>query len=681
MEIFFVIKFLFIQIFSRKFYLYQQQNIKEMIGRKSSDHIMQEGQEIFKRFMQDGIIYVLFLKKKKAKVIGNESVEGNVFIPRTIKYEDQEFPVTSIFKFSFKYSRGIKTVEFPPDSEIKTICQEAFADSSIEKITIPPHVVRICNRAFAFCRKLQSVEIPANSELKKIEKEAFYNTEIKSLNIPASLCELDDGWCYEATNLTIIKIMPNNRHFMNIDNKMIVGKTDPKSDNYDVLVFVRRDIKNIIIPSFIKIIGSCSFSNSLIESVSIPSQVTHICEKAFCYCYKLSQIEFEKDSELTTIGVDSLSNTSIQHIVIPRHVTRICEGAFFDCSKLRCVDFQPNSELKTIESEVFFWSTIESLSIPANVVELKNGWCSCVPNLKELKIDPNNKNFKKYENIVIGKSDINNDYYDTLVFALEDEVQIPSFIKIIGAFSFCNTKLECFYLPPQITRICEGAFINCEKMTQFEIPPNSELEVIEKDAFSGSSIKRLLIPSKVSEIQDNWYSFPLYFEEMTLMPNNKHFISIDDTMIVGKEDPNSDQFDVLIFFKSNVLDFKIPKNITKIAPNAVFSSRIRSVSIPSSLKKIGKNAFYGCIDLVKVEIPADSELQAIGSGAFNQTRIPSIWIPPTVVDIDDDVFLICHSLRIIEFDENSKINSNFRCHFKCIRCIIMIPMKFRSHFE
>lgn len=71
-------------------------------------------------------------------------------------------------------------------------------------------------------------------------------------------------------------ILPNNKHFMNIDNKFVIEKSDKSSDEYDTLIFVRRDIKACTIPSFIKKIAPYAFSESLIESIFVPSQIERI---------------------------------------------------------------------------------------------------------------------------------------------------------------------------------------------------------------------------------------------------------------------------------------------------------------------------------------------------------------------------------------------------------------------
>lgn len=59
----------------------------------------------------------------------------------------------------------------------------------------------------------------------------------------------------------IDNVFPTNKENISFYNdSFIIGKSDIKSDNFDILYFARRDIENAIIPPFIKIIAPFAFS-------------------------------------------------------------------------------------------------------------------------------------------------------------------------------------------------------------------------------------------------------------------------------------------------------------------------------------------------------------------------------------------------------------------------------------
>lgn len=123
--------------------------------------------------------------------------------------------------------------------------------------------------------------------------------------------------------------MPKNEHFIYCDDKMIVGKNN---NEYNVLIFVRRDVKEINIPSFIRKIASYAFSETQIETVSIPPNITHICEGAFFNCKNIKQIEILPNSQLLIVEKDAFSQTLID----PNPILTICKNnKKFDSSNSR----------------------------------------------------------------------------------------------------------------------------------------------------------------------------------------------------------------------------------------------------------------------------------------------------------------------------------------------------------
>ena len=80
------------------------------------------------------------------------------------------------------------------------------------------------------------IEFDEQSEMISIEEGAFAQTKIENINIPASVKELHEGWNNSA-NIVSVTVSQNNQFFKNLDNKLLVGKSNPKSDNFDVIFF------------------------------------------------------------------------------------------------------------------------------------------------------------------------------------------------------------------------------------------------------------------------------------------------------------------------------------------------------------------------------------------------------------------------------------------------------------
>lgn len=120
--------------------------------------------------------------------------------------------------------------------------------------------------------------------------------------------------------------MPKNIKYTYFDEKMILSKTNISDENYTNLIFVRRDIKDIEIPSFITTIGAYAFSNSFLCNVYIGVNVLEILEGAFYKCRALQVVEFQDGSKLQKIEQLAFCKTSLQILILPPSVSAISEN-------------------------------------------------------------------------------------------------------------------------------------------------------------------------------------------------------------------------------------------------------------------------------------------------------------------------------------------------------------------
>lgn len=127
---------------------------------------------------------------------------------------------------------------------LKSIEEECFLFTYIDRIVIPASVTKIGYAAFVGCRQLKDVEIPKDSKLQIIENEAFSCTAIESIFIPSSVIEIGKG------------------------------------------AFDKSSLQKVDIPKF-QTIGKYAFRGALIETINIPPTATNIDEEAFVLCKNL----------------------------------------------------------------------------------------------------------------------------------------------------------------------------------------------------------------------------------------------------------------------------------------------------------------------------------------------------------------------------------------------------------
>lgn len=114
-----------------------------------------------------GLIYSINNEDKTSKVIGCQS-NGELFIPRSINYNSQEYIIISISDNAFYDLTGIISIQFASDSALQTIEKKAFYNTAIENITLPSSLLYIGELSFAYCKKLHQIKILKDSKLQTI---------------------------------------------------------------------------------------------------------------------------------------------------------------------------------------------------------------------------------------------------------------------------------------------------------------------------------------------------------------------------------------------------------------------------------------------------------------------------------------------------------------------------------
>lgn len=657
--------------------------------------------------LDNGLSFQLDKNNFTARAISSPRVKGNVFYPKSISYKSCEYTITSIGKNVFKNNFCIYSIDFSEDSELRTISRKAFSNSSVESITIPSKVdtledgwckktaflqqiyVSPNNKNFKFLEKNEKViigksnskseifdvvymsfgevgEVTIPSEIREIKPYAFSSCKLKQIyfendsqlkkighgsfnqfllneiEIPSSVEILEDGWFFRKNENLKIKIHPDNKFYKTLNDSLIVGKSNPDNEEFDVIVMAYNNFKEITIDASIKIINSFAFNN----------------------CNKLSAIKFSNDSKLTTIGNYAFTFSSLTNITIPSSVKHIGKRAFSLCNFLESIDFAPNSQLKVIPKKIFDFNKIQNFTIPSNVERFEKGWNSGENQIKNIFISAENNNFSfldEDKKIIVGKSDVNIQSFDTIIYANCDiqSVFIPSTIKAIEPFAFnkcrnlqhvefsedsqietigMNAFSDCSSLtkikiPSSLKHICSNSFFNCNHLQEIEIHPDSQLESIESFAFYKNPIESLFIPPKLKVVPDFWQLTLSDLVDIIISPENQNYNYLDEDhkLIACKSDSND--FDVLIYACSDV----------------------KRAFIPSCIKHIIPNAFELCKNLEKIEFSKNSKLISIGNNAFNQTSIETISIPSHVKYIGKQCFNLCKKLKKVEFENNSEM--------------------------
>lgn len=285
----------------------------------------------------------------------------------------------------------------------------------------------------------------------------------------ADICLWKDSIEYEAYNNKYVRIKSSHQ--------------DIRIPNIPEIIEI--DNNNYIVDS----IAERAFFNSKILSLSIPTSIRSIGEKAFYGCKGVTSLDIP--SSVTFIGDNAFEKcTSIESLSISSSLTRIGEGTFYDCYALTDVTI-PSSVNYIGKSAFSNCHSMESVTIPATVDSIGSYAFYACDALKTVTIPSSVKkigecsfwNCKSLESTTISSSveEIERGtFYGCHSLA---SVVIPNSITKIGerAFEQC-INLPYVIFPPYVTAIDEDAFKMCEALNTIVSYPTTPPSV-GKNAF------------------------------------------------------------------------------------------------------------------------------------------------------------------------------------------------------
>lgn len=209
-----------------------------------------------------------------------------------------------------------------------------YARFDIEEAVIPSQITTVKQWSFSFHENLKSVIFPDNSELKTIENNVFTFSPIEKLVLPATVEDID-GTSFQGTDVILA---PKSTKF-SIQNNLLLRKSDGQI--FDLLVFSKRDIEAALVPSSIKEIAAYAFAGcTRLKSISFDenSSCQKICEAAFMSICCQDSIVIP--SSVKTVEKQAFSDNSCVKFIefLGEHV-EIGANCFSSCEKLESITF------------------------------------------------------------------------------------------------------------------------------------------------------------------------------------------------------------------------------------------------------------------------------------------------------------------------------------------------------
>ena len=484
-------------------------------------------------------------------------------------------------------------------------------------------------------------------------------------------------------------------------------------------------VENLVIPSSFEGvdifgIGKNAISDSNVTSITIPSSVKTLGERAFS-CSKLSNLIYE-EWNITEIPKECFANTSILEFTVPACVTSIGEKAF-NGDKLTKLEFEEGNNLTSIDrlyylnldeldlssctklttlTNFLYNSTIGTLTLPANITQVKFDYDPVIDKLIYCGADALteiNINFDFEQEVKIIefgdnlKLNLNGSLYNTEEFKTGKNCQIAlidsNFRYLTDSFKLSlgeNTKFTkigdsvfegltslnaTIYIAKECTSIGYCAFKDCENLT-FVFEDFTTLKTVDMSAFANTNFNEDLSKSKIEYIGTGAFAY------------NKNFVNV--TLPSTLTTIGNSAFS----YCENLKTLYIPASVTcygSYGSCKMFngSYNLEEVSIPfvgedNENLEVFEEAYYEneqalFTKLRKLTLLSQTEIIAEQFKSLRFPALKEIVLPSTLATIGENAFNGCSDLEKVDLSNTSVEAIGEYAFYQCgnLKGIVALP--------
>ena len=363
-------------------------------------------------------------------------------------------------------------------------------------------------------------------------------------------------------------------------------------------------LKYITISDSVKVLGPDLFRDCKgLTTISISKSIVEIKEKAFDGCNNLSRVNITDISKWCSIDFRNvksnplyyakklyLNGEKIDKLVLPDTLTKIKKYTFAGCD-------------------------LKSIVVSSSVTEINGRVFANCSDLEEIIVDQNNIKYDSRHNCnAIIETESN-----TLVNGCKNTL-IPNSVTFIGdgAFYECQALTD-IEIPNSITKIDYAAFFGCVGLVNLSIP-NSVVDIKQCAFEDCKSLENVIIEDGDSTLKIEYNRY-----------NNSYSGSVGEGAF----------YDCPL--KTLYLGRNVSSSYGRQHGYTAFANKteLTSLTIGNQVTKIEADAFHGCTNLTSVIFPQN--LDEICSGAFYDCRLTGcITIPKSLTKIGAYAFSDCH---------------------------------------
>lgn len=375
---------------------------------------------------------------------------------------------------------------------------------------------------------------------------------------------------------------------------------------------------------------------NLTGTVVVPENVTKI--KATAFSNKTNIIKVVLPEGLKTIGTNTfIGCTSLEEVIIPESVEAIEDQAFFGCKKLKKINLPKN--LKRLCIKAFTDSGLESVDLPEHP-DYVGSYVFANSQLHQVTIPANFPltmamfdECKNLETVTFKGTDIK---VPGICFRLCENLKSIdlSSIKAIGKGGFSGCKSLDFDVLPKDIRVNDSAFSGCG-IKHITVENLNSIEGTKEVFYRCHQLTEAVIEVRGANIPQDTKEIP-----QTLF---SHCTSLEKVSFTGM-DSKITSIGYGAFDYTDLKEFEVPENVTKISNYAFFNTRqLTKIVLPKKLARIGRQAFSES-GLKCVTLP--DSVKYVDTECFRDCcNLEEVTLPAKSFVVPDGMFMSCEALK------------------------------------
>lgn len=472
---------------------------------------------------------------------------------------------------SFAETKSLFSISFPVG--LTSIEYDAFrACSNLTSVVLPKSIMKIGSWAFAGCRALTTIFLP--DSIAEIRDDSFEGCDLLT-SFSVVRDSYAEQWCasngFACTYVEPETPKTDYEYYLQRDGSIII--TRYVGTNSEVIV--PETLDGYVVTAIAERAFQCC---DFISTIILPNTITSIGDYAFAQCSSLESIILSEN--IISIGNSAfLYCTALKEIDIPQGVTVIESDTFRGCDALSAITL-PESILYVADSAFDYGPSLVTITIPNSMNVSENSFIGC-SNLKNINVSSAHPSLYVVDNVLFNKAENKLICYPSGIEA--SSYSIPEGTKAIGDDAFKGSSLTHIDIPSSVEKIGRNAFRECK------------------------SLESIFLPDSILLIE--WYTFlRCYALQEVHLPEKLEVI------------------DYGMFFDCQSLkSITIPSSVSAIELEAFRNCyQLSSIVLPESITRIDPWAFKGCELLKPVVVQNSYAEQWCIENNFSYTYFESV---------------------------------------------------------